>query len=140
MLTEFLRVLRPGGEALISTPDLQGVAAVIATGRLHERLYRSEAGDISALDVVYGAAERHRGRPRVHGPPHRLHGENARPRPRGQAGFVRVQASRAADYALWARGFRAAILRGRLRRNALRRSRPSPCAFTHDQIERFRTK
>jgi SAM-dependent methyltransferase len=53
-LAEFLRVLRPGGELLISTPDLQSVARVIASGRLEETLYRAEAGEITPLDIVYG--------------------------------------------------------------------------------------
>src|ERR1051325_2656069 len=54
VLGEFARVRRPGGEVLIATPDLQEVARAIAAGRLEELLYRSDAGDISALDVVYG--------------------------------------------------------------------------------------
>lgn len=107
VMKEFLRVLRPGGEALIATPDLQGVAAVIATGRLHERLYRSEAGDISPLDVVYGLqSDIENGREYM---AHRT-GFTVRTLGRAllQAGFVRVQASRGADYALWARGLRPA--------------------------------
>ena len=102
---EFLRVLRPGGEALVATPDLQGVAAVIATGRLHERLYRSEAGDISALDIVYGLQRDIEG-----GREYMAHrtGFTLRTlgRALGQAGFVNVQVSRGPDYALWARGRR----------------------------------
>jgi SAM-dependent methyltransferase len=105
VMAEFLRVLRPGGEALVATPDLQGVAAVIATGRLHERLYRSEAGDISALDIVYGLQ-----RDIEDGREYMAHrtGFTLRTlgRALGQAGFVRVQVTRGPDYALWARGRR----------------------------------
>ena len=107
VLAEFLRVLRPGGEALIATPDLQGVAAEIAKGRLHERLYRAEAGDISALDIVYGLQRDIEG-----GREYMAHRTGFTVKTLGraliQAGFVRVQVSRAADYALWARGFRSA--------------------------------
>ncbi|HEU4701308.1 MAG TPA: methyltransferase domain-containing protein [Conexibacter sp.] len=53
-LAEFLRVLKPGGEVLISTPDLQSVARVIASGRLEEALYRAEVGEVTPLDIVYG--------------------------------------------------------------------------------------
>jgi SAM-dependent methyltransferase len=51
---EFLRVLRPGGQALITTPDLQRAAERIASGRLEEPLYDSEAGPVTPLDMVYG--------------------------------------------------------------------------------------
>jgi SAM-dependent methyltransferase len=107
VMAEFLRVLRPGGAALISTPDLQGIAEVIATGRLEERVYRSEAGDISPLDVVYGLQ-----RDIADGREYMAHrtGFTLRTLSRAlnQAGFVRVQAMRAPDYALWARGLRPA--------------------------------
>ncbi len=106
VLAEFLRVLRPGGEALISTPDLQAVAAVIAEGRLHEPLYRAEAGEISALDVVYGLQSDIKG-----GREYMAHrtGFTLRTLARylNQAGFVRIEALRA-EWALWARGRRPA--------------------------------
>lgn len=54
VLGEFFRVLQPGGYALIATPDLQRVAECIARGQLDEPLYRSPAGLIAPLDVVYG--------------------------------------------------------------------------------------
>jgi SAM-dependent methyltransferase len=107
VLEEFLRVLRPGGEALISTPDLQGVAAAIASGRLEEVLYRSEAGEISALDVVYGL-----GSDIAEGREYMAHRTGFTLRTLGrklhQAGFVKVQVARTDDYALWARGRRPA--------------------------------
>jgi SAM-dependent methyltransferase len=51
---EFLRVLKPGGAALITTPDLQRAAERIASGRLEDPLYESEGGPITPLDIVYG--------------------------------------------------------------------------------------
>lgn len=54
VLGEFFRVLRPGGQALIATPDLQSAAERIAKGRLEDPIYESDGGPITALDVVYG--------------------------------------------------------------------------------------
>lgn len=54
VFSEFLRVLRPGGKALVTTPDLQRAAERIASGRLEEPLYDSDAGPITPLDMVYG--------------------------------------------------------------------------------------
>ncbi len=105
VMTEFLRVLKPGGEALVATPDLQAVAAVIATGRLHEPLYRAEAGNISALDIVYGLQ-----RDIEDGREYMAHRTGFTLRTLGralaQAGFIRVQVTRGRSYALWARGRR----------------------------------
>jgi SAM-dependent methyltransferase len=53
-LGAFFRVLRPGGEALVTMPDLQSVAALIAKGKLEDTAYVSPAGPISPLDMVYG--------------------------------------------------------------------------------------
>jgi protein O-GlcNAc transferase len=57
MFAEFLRVLRPGGELLVTTPDLQRAAERIATGRLEDPLYDSDAGPVTPLDMVYGHGE-----------------------------------------------------------------------------------
>lgn len=53
-LQEFLRVLKPGGTLLLTVPDLQAVARLVAEDRLDETLYDSTQGPIRPLDVVYG--------------------------------------------------------------------------------------
>ena len=53
-LKEFLRVLRPGGFAVITCPDLQSVCALVAEDKLTEAAYVSPAGPISPLDILYG--------------------------------------------------------------------------------------
>ncbi len=53
-LAEFKRVLKPGGFAVITCPDLQSVCALVAQGKLVEPAYNSPAGPISPLDILYG--------------------------------------------------------------------------------------
>lgn len=53
-LREFRRVLRPGGFALITLPDLQRVAELVAQDRLADPAYLSPAGPITPLDMLYG--------------------------------------------------------------------------------------
>jgi len=53
-LQEFLRVLKPGGTLLLTVPDLQAVAKLVAEDRLDETLYDSRQGPIRPLDVIYG--------------------------------------------------------------------------------------
>lgn len=53
-LSEFYRVLKPGGYALITLPDLRRVAEYVAQGKLEEPLYVSAAGPIAAIDILYG--------------------------------------------------------------------------------------
>lgn len=53
-LGEFRRVLRPGGFALVTVPDLQRVAALVAEDRLVEPAYVSPAGPVAPLDMLYG--------------------------------------------------------------------------------------
>lgn len=54
VLKEFNRVLRQGGTAFVTCPDLQAIAFYIAQGNLEGRLYDSPAGVITPLDVYYG--------------------------------------------------------------------------------------
>lgn len=53
-LREFARVLKPDGFAVVTCPDLQSVAAVVATGKLMEPLYQSGMGPISPIDIMFG--------------------------------------------------------------------------------------
>jgi len=53
-LSEFLRVLRPDGFAVITCPDLQAICALVAADKLTEPAYTSPAGPITPLDILYG--------------------------------------------------------------------------------------
>ena len=53
-LGEFRRVLKPGGFALVTLPDLQAVCRHVAEDRLEDVLYESPAGPIHPIDVLYG--------------------------------------------------------------------------------------
>jgi SAM-dependent methyltransferase len=54
VLSEFRRVLRPDGFALILCPDIMSVAQAITQGYLEKPLYESPAGPITAMDILYG--------------------------------------------------------------------------------------
>lgn len=53
-LREFLRVLKPEGFLVITCPDLQSVARLIADDKLADAAYTSPAGLIAPLDILYG--------------------------------------------------------------------------------------
>ncbi len=53
-LAEFKRVLKPGGFAMITCPDLQSVCALVADDKLTEPAYTSPAGPIAPVDILYG--------------------------------------------------------------------------------------
>jgi len=53
-LREFRRVLKPDGFVVLTCPDLQSVAELIADDKLLETAYVSPLGPISAIDIVYG--------------------------------------------------------------------------------------
>lgn len=53
-LAEFRRVLAPDGIALITLPDLQSVAELVAAGKLTDPAYVSPLGPITPLDILYG--------------------------------------------------------------------------------------
>jgi predicted SAM-dependent methyltransferase len=53
-LSEFLRVLKPDGIAVITCPDLKSVCALIAEDKLTEAAYNSPAGPIAPIDILYG--------------------------------------------------------------------------------------
>lgn len=56
-LSEFRRVLKTGGLALIAVPDLQAAAEYIARGDADHVLYDSPLGPVTPLDMVYGHAK-----------------------------------------------------------------------------------
>lgn len=53
-LKEFYRVLSPNGFVVITCPDLQSVAELVADDKLTEPAYNSPSGPISPLDIIYG--------------------------------------------------------------------------------------
>ena len=53
-LAEMRRIVKLDGIVCIRVPDLQTVAGYIAADRMHERLYDSSAGPVTAHDVVFG--------------------------------------------------------------------------------------
>jgi len=53
-LREFKRVLHGDGFACIIVPDLQAIADWIAKDRLHEPIYESAAGPVTAHDMIWG--------------------------------------------------------------------------------------
>ncbi|AFZ43694.1 Methyltransferase type 11 [Halothece sp. PCC 7418] len=53
-LREFRRVLKADGFALITLPDLQQVAELVAQDKLEDPAYQSPAGAIAPLDMIYG--------------------------------------------------------------------------------------
>lgn len=54
VLAEFLRALKPDGFLVITCPDLQSVCALVAEDKLTDAAYRSPAGPITPLDILYG--------------------------------------------------------------------------------------
>lgn len=53
-LAEFHRVLKADGFVVVTCPDIQSVAALVAEGRLVDAAYVSSAGPIAPLDILYG--------------------------------------------------------------------------------------
>ena len=53
-LAEFKRVLKSGGFAVITCPDLQSVCALVAADKLTDPAYTAPAGPITPLDILYG--------------------------------------------------------------------------------------
>lgn len=58
-LAEFLRVLVPGGHAVIFVPDLEGIKAD------ESPLYIDPSGPVTGLDLIYGHRANMRGRPHM---------------------------------------------------------------------------
>jgi SAM-dependent methyltransferase len=53
-LAEFRRVLRDDGFACIIVPDLQALGRYLTGDRLHEPVYVSAAGPVTAHDMIFG--------------------------------------------------------------------------------------
>lgn len=51
--TEFKRVLKDDGFVVITCPDVQAAAAMIAEDRMFEKAYESPAGAITPFDILY---------------------------------------------------------------------------------------
>ena len=105
-LGEFLRVLEPGGFALITVPDLKAAAERVLRDEQELPMYQSPAGPINALDMIYGYAPFVEG-----GNAFMIHktGFTCRSLAQAltQAGFERVVV-RSHGFALWAVAFKPA--------------------------------
>ncbi|MFV3131396.1 class I SAM-dependent methyltransferase [Niveispirillum sp. KHB5.9] len=103
-LAEFRRVLKPGAFALITLPDLQSVAELVAAGKLEEPAYYSSAGPIAPIDILYGWRL-----PIANGNHYMAHKtgfvQSSLQRAMEEAGFVGTQVIRDGSFALWAKGF-----------------------------------
>jgi SAM-dependent methyltransferase len=53
-LSEFRRVLRDDGFVCVIVPDFQTVAQHVVSDQMHEPLYRSAAGPVTAHDIIFG--------------------------------------------------------------------------------------
>src|SRR4029077_8751035 len=53
-LSEFRRVLRADGFVCVIVPDLQTVGNYLVADRLHDALYQSPAGPVTAHDIFFG--------------------------------------------------------------------------------------
>jgi ubiquinone/menaquinone biosynthesis C-methylase UbiE len=53
-LQSIFRILHPAGFALITSPDLEPIAALVSQGRGEEVAYQSPIGPITALDMLFG--------------------------------------------------------------------------------------
>jgi SAM-dependent methyltransferase len=101
-LAEFARVLRPGGFVLVTMPDLQQVAELVARDLLEDAAYQSMMGPIAPLDMLYG-----HGASIAAGNTFMAHrtGFTARTLAQhlAQAGLVDLAVQRDGRFALWAR-------------------------------------
>ncbi len=105
-LKEAFRVLKPGGFALITLPDIQRVASLVVEGKLEEVVYTAPAGPITALDMLFGhQASVARGE---HYMAHRCgFDDRALARVLLEAGFEEVRVRKGQSYDLWAFAIKA---------------------------------
>ncbi len=100
-LGEIHRVLKPGGFALITLPDLKLIAKLVLDGKVDEVLYKSPAGPITPLDMLFGhQASQARGN---HHMAHRTGFTAERlGRKLAEAGFAEVRVRPGRSFDLWA--------------------------------------
>jgi SAM-dependent methyltransferase len=104
-LTEFRRVLRTGGFALVTMPDLGQVARAVIELGLETPAYMSALGPVSALDMLYGF------RPSIAGGNHFMAHRtgftaSSLSAALTQAGFVNAAVESDGRYNLWGIGHR----------------------------------
>lgn len=105
-LAEFRRVLRPGGQMVLTMPDLQKIAELVVNDGLEDEAYVAPSGPITPLDMIYGHS------------PSLARGNHYMAHKTGftartlralliDAGFAGVLLQRE-DFALWARAYKPA--------------------------------
>jgi len=97
-LKEFLRVLKPGGTAIIFVPDVEGVTCN------HDFLYESCAGPICGIDLFYGLTSYVKVNP--HYAHHMAFTRDTLEKAMVDAGFSRVSVTRQLVYNLMGVGFK----------------------------------
>lgn len=105
-LGEYHRVLKPGGFAYVTMPNLEAVAALVAAGKLEEPVYVSPIGPVSPIDIIYGF------RPKMAAGnlfmAHRTgFSKKSLARALGRAGFVKVEVEADEHLNLWGTGWKA---------------------------------
>ena len=53
-LLEWFRVIKPGGEVRVIVPNLKRIFEYIKNGNILDKVYDSDCGPISAIDMIYG--------------------------------------------------------------------------------------
>lgn len=103
-LAEFMRVLRPDGQLVLTLPDLQRIAELVAGDALEDEAYLSPSGPITPLDMIFGHTPS-----LAHGHHHMAHKTGFTARTLTQllidAGFTGVTVQRE-GFNLWARAFK----------------------------------
>lgn len=99
-LREFYRVLKPCGFALITLPDIEQVAGLIASGKAEDTIFMTNKGPITPLDILYGF------RPMLASNPFMAHkfGYTAATLEKAlkEAGFAHITVERDGECNLWA--------------------------------------